>query len=107
MISKDFNFQRSNSLIPAIIQEDKTGDVLMLGYMNKESLDKTQKTGLVHFWSRKKNKLWLKGETSGNKLRVKRIFVDCDNDALLIRVELMGNAVCHKDTKSCFADSLN
>lgn len=89
-------------LIPAIIQEEKTGDVLMLGYMNNESLNKTRQTGLVWFWSRSLKKLWMKGETSGNKLVVKEILTDCDNDTLLIRVKMMGNAVCHLGSKSCF-----
>lgn len=104
MININFNFQRPNRLIPVIIQENKTGEVLMLGYMNKEALDRTQKEGIVHFWSRKRKKLWMKGETSGNRLKAKRIFTDCDNDSFLIKVELIGKSVCHKGTKSCFKD---
>lgn len=106
MIKSNLNFQRSNDLIPVIIQEDKTGEVLMLGYINKEAFEKTKETGFVYFWSRKRKKLWMKGETSGNKLKVKKIFTDCDEDTLLIIVKLIGNIVCHRGTKSCFSDSL-
>lgn len=89
-------------LIPAIIQEKESGDILMLGYMDNEALSKTRKSGYVWFWSRSRNKLWMKGEESGNKLRVIRIFADCDNDTLLIKVKVMGKAVCHRGTRSCF-----
>ena len=99
---KRSNLYNKNILIPAIIQEDKTGQILMLGYMNKEAFDKTQKEGMVYFWSRKRKQLWLKGETSGNKLKVKKIYTDCDKDTLLIKTELMGENVCHKGYKSCF-----
>lgn len=95
-----------NSLTPAIIQDYKTNDVLMLGYMNNESLEKTIKSGVVWFWSRSKKRLWMKGETSGNKLKVKEIFKDCDNDTLLITVKIMGTAVCHTGTKSCFTNRI-
>lgn len=93
---------KKQSLIPVIIQEVKTDEVLMLGYMNKEALEKTKKEGFVCFWSRKRKRLWMKGETSGNKLRVKKILTDCDNDTLLLQVELIGTEVCHLGTKSCF-----
>lgn len=96
------NFNDINSLIPVIIQEFITGDILMLGFMNKNAWQKTLKTGFVYFWSRKRKRLWLKGEISGNKLTVKRVLVDCDGDSLLIKVELLGNNVCHTGTKSCF-----
>lgn len=89
-------------LIPAIIQEEKTGDVLMLGYMNQEALEKTRQEGYVYFWSRKRERLWVKGEESGNKLKIKQIFKDCDGDTLLIQVTLVGNAACHTGVKSCF-----
>lgn len=102
MTKRTFNFQRSNNLIPAIIQEDKTGKIIMLGYMNKEAFEKTQKEGMVYFWSRKRKQLWMKGETSGNKLKVKKIYTDCDKDTLLIKADLIGNNACHKGTKSCF-----
>lgn len=95
-----------NDLIPTIIQDNKTNEVLMLGYMNKDALDKTTKEGFVWFWSRSKKRLWMKGETSGNKLEVKEIFNDCDNDTLLIKVKVIGNAVCHTGTKSCFTERI-
>ncbi len=96
------NFEKSNGLIPAVIQDYKSNEVLMLGYINKEALQETLKTGLVYFWSRSRRKLWMKGETSGNKLKVKNIFVDCDKDAILIKVELVGKNVCHTGNKACF-----
>ena len=96
----------TKKLIPAIIQEDKTGEILMLGYMDKEAMQQTQKTGTVYFWSRSRNKIWKKGETSGNFLRVKKILTDCDSDALLIKVKLQGESVCHTGKKSCFFRSI-
>lgn len=91
-----------DNLTPVIIQENKTNQVLMLGYMNTGALERTKKTGLVYFWSRKRKKIWLKGETSGNKLKVKKIYTDCDKDTLLIVVKLIGEIVCHDGYKSCF-----
>lgn len=88
-------------LIPAIIQEESTGEVLMLGYMNKESLKLTLETGKTWFWSRSRQKLWNKGETSGHFQYVKHIAGDCDDDTLLIQVEQIGPA-CHTGHKSCF-----
>lgn len=102
-MKKLLDFAKSNGLVPVIIQEEKTRQVLMLGYMNKSAYVKTQETGWVFFWSRSKNRLWMKGETSGDKLKVKKIFVDCDRDTLLIQAELVGDYVCHKNTKSCFS----
>ncbi|OGK35576.1 phosphoribosyl-AMP cyclohydrolase [Candidatus Roizmanbacteria bacterium RIFCSPLOWO2_01_FULL_38_12] len=89
-------------LIPTIIQDEVTKNVYMLGYMNAEALSLTKKTGDVHFWSRKRKKFWKKGETSGNILKVMEIFADCDGDALLIKVRLIGKNVCHTGNKSCF-----
>lgn len=89
------------TLIPAVIQNNKTGEVLMVGYMNEEALTKTKQTGWVWFWSRSKNRLWKKGETSGNTLRVSSISKDCDDDAYLIRVDPKG-ATCHTGSVSCF-----
>lgn len=94
------------NLIPAIIQDKQTRRILMLGYMDAKALSKTRKTGLVYFWSRKRNKLWLKGEESSNKLKVKEIFFDCDKDAILIKAELIGNAVCHTGSETCFINKL-
>lgn len=96
------DFGKNNGLIPAIIQDDNSGEVLMLGYMNEEALQKTKASGWVYFWSRSKNRLWMKGEESGNKLKVKKIFVDCDVDTLLIKIELIGKNVCHTGNKTCF-----
>lgn len=89
-------------LTPAIIQDYKTQDVLMLGYLNKKALQKTKDSGWVYFWSRSRKKLWMKGEESGNKLKVKKIFIDCDGDAFLIKVELVGKNTCHTGNKTCF-----
>src|SRR5690349_19215183 len=91
-----------DSLIPAIVQEKHTGKVLMLGYMNQEAYDQTLKSGSVTFYSRSRKKLWTKGETSGHRLRVREIRVDCDQDALLIQAELTGPGCCHMGYKSCF-----
>lgn len=95
------DFNKMNGLIPAIIQDDKTQKVLMLGFMNEEAYDKTLKTGKVTFWSRTKNALWTKGETSGNFLNVVSIKADCDNDTLLIKVNPDG-PVCHTGTDTCW-----
>lgn len=88
-------------LIPAIVQDWRDGSVLMLGYMNSESLNKTLETKSVHFWSRSRNKLWEKGETSGHKLILKDLFVDCDGDTLLVKAEPIG-PTCHTGEKACF-----
>ncbi len=88
-------------LIPAIIQEEKTGEILMLAYMNKESLAKTLETGYTWFWSRSRQELWNKGATSGHLQKVISIYGDCDDDTLLIKVEQTGPA-CHTGSKSCF-----
>lgn len=96
------NFQRGNGLIPAIVQDWKTGEVLMVAYMNDQSWAKTRETGKVCFWSRSRKSLWLKGETSGNFQIVKEIYLDCDNDALLLKVEQIGGAACHTGYRSCF-----
>ena len=90
-----------NGLIPAIIQEQRTGRVLMMAWMNKESLQKTIELGKTCFWSRSRNKYWVKGETSGHVQHVKNISFDCDADCLLIEVEQIG-AACHEGYKSCF-----
>jgi phosphoribosyl-AMP cyclohydrolase len=99
-------FEKMGGLIPAVIQDHGNGDVLMMGFVNAESLAATQKTGEVHFFSRSRNKLWKKGETSGHVLRVREIRVDCDADALLIRVDAVGRGVCHEGYRSCFFRTL-
>lgn len=96
------NFGKEGGLIPAIVQEERTGEVLMLGYMNSEALARTTETGLVTFYSRSRKKLWTKGETSGQKLLLRELRVDCDEDAILVRAELSGSAVCHEGYRSCF-----
>ena len=90
-----------NGLIPAIIQDANTGEVLMLGYMNQESLQKTITTGQVWFWSRSRQELWHKGETSGNYINVRSMKIDCDADTILIQADPVG-PVCHTGNKSCF-----
>ena len=100
----NIDFSKSNGLVPAIIQDYMTSKVLMLGYMNEEALKKTQETGQVTFFSRTKDRLWTKGEESGNFLNVKSIDVDCDNDTLLIKVIPVGS-VCHTGTDTCWGES--
>jgi phosphoribosyl-AMP cyclohydrolase len=98
----ELDFEKENGLIPAIVQDHLNGDVLMLGFMNREALAKTQETGFVTFFSRSRKKLWTKGESSGQKLLLRDLRVDCDGDALLVRAELAGGAVCHEGYRSCF-----
>jgi phosphoribosyl-AMP cyclohydrolase len=95
-------FEKIGGLIPAVIQDHATKDVLMLGFVNEDALASTQRSGEVHFFSRSHNRLWKKGETSGHVLRVKEILVDCDADAVLIRVEAVGPGVCHEGYRTCF-----
>ncbi|MEP2026520.1 MAG: bifunctional phosphoribosyl-AMP cyclohydrolase/phosphoribosyl-ATP diphosphatase HisIE [Reichenbachiella sp.] len=99
----NIDFEKTNGLVPAIIQDTKTKNVLMLGYMNEEALTKTQETGKVTFFSRTKERLWTKGEESGNFLELKDIKLDCDNDTLLIQVNPIG-PTCHKGTDTCWAE---
>jgi phosphoribosyl-AMP cyclohydrolase len=94
-----------NGLIPAIIQDQRTGRVLMMAWMNRASLEKTIETGRTHFWSRSRQKFWMKGETSGHTQTVKDIGFDCDGDVLLIQVEQVGVA-CHEGYRSCFFRSI-
>jgi len=97
------DFAKDNGLVAGIVQDAKTGEVLMLGFLNEESYAKTLETGFVTFWSRTRSKLWMKGETSGNRLKIVSSATDCDNDALLFKVEVEGDGlVCHEGTVSCF-----
>ncbi|MGD9128998.1 MAG: 1-(5-phosphoribosyl)-5-[(5-phosphoribosylamino)methylideneamino]imidazole-4-carboxamide isomerase [Candidatus Woesebacteria bacterium] len=96
------DFEKQGGLVPAIVQEESSKEILMLAYMNKRALKKTLKTGYAWFWSRSKKKLWMKGETSGNKLKVNKIVLDCDNDTLLIQSKIIGKNICHTNNKSCF-----
>lgn len=100
MIKLDFN--KTNGMIPVIVQEHKTGDVLMLAYMNEEAWEATLKTGKATFYSRSRQELWVKGLTSGNVQLVKEIRIDCDDDTVLLKVEQIGGAACHTGHKSCF-----
>ncbi|HTZ74832.1 MAG TPA: phosphoribosyl-AMP cyclohydrolase [Candidatus Aquilonibacter sp.] len=102
----ELDFEKENGLIPAIVQDEKNGEILMLGFMNREAFAKTQETGYVTFYSRSRKKLWMKGETSGQKLVLREMRVDCDQDALLVRVRLEGGAVCHEGYRSCFFRTL-
>ena len=96
------DFAKGSGLVPVIVQDDETGDVLMLAYMNEEAWQKTQETGNATFWSRSRDSLWLKGETSGHVQVVKSVFIDCDDDTILLRVEQIGGAACHTGHRSCF-----
>jgi phosphoribosyl-AMP cyclohydrolase len=97
------NFEKDGGLVAGIVQDARTGEVLMLGFLNAESYAKTLESGFVTFWSRTRSKLWMKGETSGNRLKVITASTDCDNDALLFKVEVEGDGlVCHEGTVSCF-----
>src|ERR1700731_5162500 len=98
----DPDFTKLGGLLPAVIQDAASGEVLMLGFMNEESYAATQKSGEVTFFSRSRNKLWRKGEQSGHVLKVREMRVDCDEDALLIRVDAVGPGVCHEGYPSCF-----
>jgi len=99
------DFEKTNGLIPAIVQEHKTGRVLMMAWMNRASLEKTMETGKTHFWSRSRQKFWMKGETSGHTQAVRDIAFDCDGDTLLVQVEQLG-AACHEGYQSCFFRSV-
>jgi len=99
----NINFSKLNGLLPAVIQDNTTLQVLMVGFMNEEAFEKTRKEGKVTFFSRSKNRLWTKGETSGNFLSVKEITTDCDDDSILIKVDPAG-PVCHTGNISCFGD---
>ncbi len=96
------DFAKGGGILPVIAQDHETGEVLMLAYMNKEAWEKTVKTGKLHYWSRSRRKLWLKGETSGHVQTVRAIFLDCDGDAILAQVEQAGGAACHTGYRSCF-----
>ena len=102
------DFEKMDGLVAGIVQDAQTGEVLMLGFLNEESYAKTLETGFVTFWSRTRQKLWMKGESSGNRLRVVSAATDCDNDTLLFRVVVEGDGlVCHEGTVSCFTKPLS
>ena len=102
------DFAKTEGMVPGIVQDAKTGEMLMLGFLNEESWKKTLETGFVTFWSRTRQKLWMKGETSGNRLKIVSAATDCDNDTLLFRVEVEGDGlVCHEGTVSCFTKNID
>lgn len=103
----ELDFDKTGGLLPAVVQDWRDGRVLMLGFMNAEAFRKTLETGFVTFYSRSRNKLWTKGESSGHRLAVKAIQVDCDNDAVLVQVEALGPGVCHNGYRSCFYRTWN
>jgi phosphoribosyl-AMP cyclohydrolase len=96
------DFAKQGGLVPVVVQDYRTLEVLMLAYMNEEALRKTQRTGKAHYYSRSRDKLWLKGEESGHYQQVKGLYVDCDNDTLLLRVRQLGEGACHLGYESCF-----
>jgi len=100
------DFAKSDGLVTAVIQDAATNRVLMVGYMNEEAFRRTVETGFATFWSRSRKKLWLKGESSGHRLVVKEISTDCDQDAVLVKVESQGPGVCHEGYQSCFFRTL-
>ena len=96
------DFNKSGGIVPAVVQDFSTGDVLMLAYMNEEAFTATQSTGNAHYWSRSKNRIWKKGESSGNLQIVREIYLDCDSDTILLKVIQIGEAACHEGYRSCF-----
>jgi phosphoribosyl-AMP cyclohydrolase len=101
------DFSKLNGLIPAVIQDADSAEVLMVGFMNEDALERTRQSGFATFFSRSRNKLWMKGETSGNRLEVIEIFTDCDDDTLLLKVKRLGGGnVCHTGERSCFFRTL-
>lgn len=101
------DFGKLGGLIPAIVQDASGGEVLMVGFMNREALDRTVAEGYVTFYSRTRNRLWTKGETSGNRLRIVSASTDCDRDSVLLRVNVEGDGVvCHRGTRSCFTEEV-
>ena len=100
MINLDFN--KTGGLIPAIVQDYQTGEILMLAYMNPDAFNATLSTGKATYYSRSRQTLWVKGETSGNIQRIKEIYIDCDDDTVLLKVEQLGGAACHTGHRSCF-----
>jgi phosphoribosyl-AMP cyclohydrolase len=102
------DYSKLNGLIPAVIQDADTSEVLMVGFMNDDALAQTRRTGFATFFSRGRNKLWMKGETSGNRLQVTELLVDCDDDTVLVKVKRLGDGnVCHTGERTCFFRTLN
>jgi len=105
--SSQLDFAKGGGLVTAIAQDDATGEILMVAFMNAESFARTVETGEVHYWSRSRDRLWYKGEQSGNTQRVKSMYIDCDGDVVLLKVEQKGGAACHTGRVSCFFRRLN
>ena len=106
-MNTEFDFDKLGGLLPAVVQDSRNGEVLMVGFMNREALDRTLEDGYVTYYSRTRQQLWMKGESSGNRLRVVSAITDCDRDTLLVRVEVEGaGVVCHRGTRSCFTEAV-
>ena len=106
--NREIDFDKMQGLLPAIVQDAASGEVLMLGFMNREAFEQTLRAGYVTFFSRTRNQLWTKGETSGNRLEVISASTDCDRDTVLLRVRVQGEGmVCHNGTRSCFTQPLS
>jgi phosphoribosyl-AMP cyclohydrolase len=107
-MNAEFDFDKLSGLLPAVVQDSSDGEVLMVGFMNREAVERTLEEGYVTFFSRTRQQLWMKGETSGNRLRVVSALTDCDRDTLLVRVEVEGaGVVCHRGTRSCFTEPVS
>ena len=102
MAAPKIDFAKGNGLVPVIVQDYRTRDVLMVAYMNEKAWEKTQETGKAHYYSRSRKGLWFKGEESGHFQEVKDAFIDCDNDTILLQVDQIGGAACHEGYRSCF-----
>jgi phosphoribosyl-AMP cyclohydrolase len=98
----ELDFEKTGGLVPAVVQDVESGKVLMLAYMDKQAWEMTLRTGLATYYSRSRQKIWIKGETSGHRQHIKEIWIDCDNDTVLIKVEQLGGAACHTGYASCF-----
>lgn len=106
-MNSELDFDKMSGLVPAVVQDAASGEVLMVGFMNREAFQGTIEQGYVTFFSRTRGKLWMKGESSGNRLRVVSVVTDCDRDTLLVRVEVEGERmVCHRGTRSCFTEEI-
>ena len=102
------DFSKLSGLIPAVVQDDESNEVLMVGFMNEEALERTKTSGFATFFSRTRDTLWMKGETSGNRLQVQRVLTDCDDDTVLLRVTRLGDGkVCHTGERTCFFRELD
>src|SRR5579863_2131982 len=106
-MDSQLDFEKMSGLLPAVVQDWRDGEVLMVGFMNRQALEQTLEKGYVTFFSRTRNELWMKGKSSGNRLRVVSAATDCDRDTLLVRVEVEGaGVVCHRGTRSCFTEPI-